>query len=288
MNQFNVYSRRLRVWNKIMSFFLFIILIIGYDTLIAGTFGISYFHEGVNSSVIRDGSVIVSDFCVERVNYGRGTINSDLKIIVPPMMVFGKVLKDQSKTVSYIITNVGQTSAKVDSMVFIGADAAEFRISNPTCPVTINPGTELTVVAIFNPKKIGIKDAKLVIYSNDVLINGEVGVTAEAYTEGGQSLDISLSEDVPLCYALKQNYPNPFNPSTIIEYSVPENCYVSIIVYNSVGQQIESLVNKVQNAGKYRIEWNAKSLAGSLPAGLYFYRMETGKNSYVKKMLLIK
>lgn len=85
-------------------------------------------------------------------------------------------------------------------------------------------------------------------------------------------------------FKLFQNYPNPFNPSTIIEYSVDTPGYVKIEVYNSLGQKIRELVNEYKNKGNYRVEFNASNL----PSGIYYYRLYSGMQTLVKKMLLLK
>jgi hypothetical protein len=89
---------------------------------------------------------------------------------------------------------------------------------------------------------------------------------------------------VPLEFALEQNYPNPFNPSTIIKYSIPENGYVTLDVYNLLGEKVASLVNGVQEAGRYEINFDASNLA----SGIYIYNLKSGSFNSVKKMLLMK
>ena len=88
----------------------------------------------------------------------------------------------------------------------------------------------------------------------------------------------------PADYLLAQNYPNPFNPTTTIEYSVAKAGNVKITVYNQLGQQIATLVNGTQNAGSYRVTWNA----AELPSGMYFYKLEAGNKVHLRKMMLIK
>jgi hypothetical protein len=85
-------------------------------------------------------------------------------------------------------------------------------------------------------------------------------------------------------YRLFQNYPNPFNPSTNIEYTVSDNSFVSLKVYNQLGQEISTLVNENQSKGKYSIKWNA----GNNPSGIYYYKISAGNYSAMKKMMLVK
>lgn len=89
---------------------------------------------------------------------------------------------------------------------------------------------------------------------------------------------------VPYEYQLKQNYPNPFNPSTIIEYSIKEAGLVKLSVFDLNGREIVKLVNEFKSAGNYTISFNAEKL----PAGIYFYRLETEGFTANRKMLFIK
>ena len=92
------------------------------------------------------------------------------------------------------------------------------------------------------------------------------------------------SERIPNNYELSQNYPNPFNPSTKINYSIPANSKVSLIVYDILGREIKTLVNEFQSAGRYSIEFNAKGLA----SGIYFYRLTSGQFSETQKLILLR
>lgn len=90
--------------------------------------------------------------------------------------------------------------------------------------------------------------------------------------------------EVPNEFLLTQNYPNPFNPLTTFEYQVPELTFVNIKIYNVLGHELRTLVNEEQNAGSYKINFEA----GNLPSGVYFYRIQAGDFINTKKMLLLK
>ncbi len=95
---------------------------------------------------------------------------------------------------------------------------------------------------------------------------------------------VEVTANIVLKYELSQNYPNPFNPTTTIKYSLKKGGKVNISVYNALGQKVTELVNKVQEAGKYKVKFNASNLA----SGVYFYRIQSGDFVAVKKMLLLK
>jgi lysophospholipase L1-like esterase len=100
--------------------------------------------------------------------------------------------------------------------------------------------------------------------------------------------------EVPNGYALLQNYPNPFNPSTKIEYSIPEENFVTLKVYDVLGSEIATLVNGKKSAGYYEVNFSAINgsasggNAANLSSGIYYYKLSAGNFSQVKKMILIK
>jgi hypothetical protein len=102
------------------------------------------------------------------------------------------------------------------------------------------------------------------------------------------SLSNEVEVGVPSEYAMSQNYPNPFNPSTKVDYDLPYDGKVSIILYDISGREVANLVNEVKTAGYYTLQFNASNLA----SGMYFYRISAqgGDKNFVstKKMVLIK
>jgi len=91
-------------------------------------------------------------------------------------------------------------------------------------------------------------------------------------------------DQLPNGFALSQNYPNPFNPSTKINFSIPQRDYVSLKVYNVLGQQVAELINKNMETGTYSVDFNASNL----PSGVYVYTLSAGSTKLSNKMMLIK
>jgi hypothetical protein len=150
------------------------------------------------------------------------------------------------------------------------------RISNPSVPeragyyYTPHYGT-----LSYSDGKVYLTDqiVGLYILQNDLITN------------------IHYGSETPSTYFIYQNYPNPFNPSTKIRFSVPQRSSVLIKVFDILGNEIETLVNKEKPAGNYEITWNA----ANLPSGIYFYRLQVypangGAGSFVEtnKMILLK
>jgi hypothetical protein len=89
---------------------------------------------------------------------------------------------------------------------------------------------------------------------------------------------------IPNEIRLEQNYPNPFNPSTLIDYQIPSTALVFLRVFDILGKEVETLVNRFQNAGSYSVQFNASNR----PNGVYFYRLDIGTSQNTKKLLLLK
>ena len=103
------------------------------------------------------------------------------------------------------------------------------------------------------------------------------------------TLSNSSFEISPHTFHLNQNYPNPFNPLTTIEYFLPKKEFVSIIVYDILGNVVNNLVNENQNSGNQTVSWNAKNNFGDyMSAGMYIYTIQAGEFKAIKKMVLLK
>jgi hypothetical protein len=108
------------------------------------------------------------------------------------------------------------------------------------------------------------------------------------------SVETDESGTIPSDYALLQNYPNPFNPATKINFSLPVESNIKLVIYNLLGQEVVQLVNNQMTAGNYSIIWNAKDAGGNqLTSGIYIYKLiANGVNGTefqdIKKMILLK
>lgn len=120
-----------------------------------------------------------------------------------------------------------------------------------------------------------------------------IGDTIYAGTDAGMwerlatQMVTSVKEESPVTpqdFVLDQNYPNPFNPSTVIGFGVRSSGFVSLKVYDVLGRLVRTLVDRVESAGSYKVEFDA----ADLPSGVYFYRLEAGTYRKTRKMLLLK
>lgn len=96
--------------------------------------------------------------------------------------------------------------------------------------------------------------------------------------------DVKENDVTPASFTLNQNYPNPFNPSTKITFSITKAAKTVLNVYNLLGQKVATLIDKELSAGKHEVTFDASKLT----TGVYFYKLESGSNFEIKKMLLVK
>ncbi len=113
----------------------------------------------------------------------------------------------------------------------------------------------------------------------------------DLYVSMGDPVDSALAvsvekmdKGIPTVYELSQNYPNPFNPSTTIEFALPKNGDVKLVVYDVVGKVVATLYSGILNAGYHKVNFDASSLS----TGIYFYSIKTGDFTSVKKLVLLK
>ncbi len=110
-----------------------------------------------------------------------------------------------------------------------------------------------------------------------------------------QKNDFTFDNQAPKRFQLEANHPNPFNPSTTISYEIPTDAVVKLRIFNLIGQEVASLVNRTQTAGIYSIVWNSTSTGGfDFPGGIYFYRIDASPTNgsapftQMRKMTLLK
>ncbi|PIW70027.1 MAG: hypothetical protein COW08_04020 [Ignavibacteriales bacterium CG12_big_fil_rev_8_21_14_0_65_30_8] len=162
------------------------------------------------------------------------------------------------------------------------------------------PGEAYFFFAAGNPINGNFNPGDIILKFN----NGTMPIGSEIHTsyrmngvdwQTGPTIKFSLTtiEDsqglIPNKFELSQNYPNPFNPSTNIRFSLPEASFVSIKIYNMLGQEIKTLVNKQKNPGIFKVQWNGDNDFGQkVSSGTYIYRVVAGSRIFAKKMVLLK
>ncbi|MCX6150335.1 MAG: ice-binding family protein [Ignavibacteriales bacterium] len=128
---------------------------------------------------------------------------------------------------------------------------------------------------------------KIYTFSDKDILAGNYGYRLKQVDYDGRfeySDEIEINITRPLEYVITQNYPNPFNPTSAIRYAIPKIDFVKISIYDMLGKEIKVLVNEEKTPGNYEIIFDAKELA----SGIYFYKINAGEFSQIKKMILMK
>jgi hypothetical protein len=103
----------------------------------------------------------------------------------------------------------------------------------------------------------------------------------------GNGIDTGVDETeigIPAEFELTQNFPNPFNPETTISFGLPKSSHVTLTVFNTKGQIIQTLVDEIRNAGYHSVQWDASLV----PSGIYVYQIRAEGFTMVKKCMLMK
>jgi len=123
-----------------------------------------------------------------------------------------------------------------------------------------------------------------VVASDTTAPNNGIIQTEGVTWSSTNAVSVETEDQIPTQYSLSQNYPNPFNPSTQISYSIPKSDFVSLKVYDVLGNEVAALINEEKSAGSYDISFNA----ANLPSGVYIYRLQAAGFIETKKLTLIK
>jgi hypothetical protein len=161
-------------------------------------------------------------------------------------------------------------------------------------PVRIAPGDSVIRRVSFSPVAPASYVGTLSIASNDP--NPATDTILVTLSGTGIPRPTGVAEErggVPQTYEVDQNFPNPFNPSTRIDFAVPEDAFVTLRVFNLLGQELAVLVSGEKSAGYHSAVWDARSAGSAMASGMYFYRFEakgaSGKKyTAMRKMLLVK
>jgi hypothetical protein len=180
-------------------------------------------------------------------------------------------------TMSNQVVGVGVANAgKVLMTVWGENDLTKDKISGPKKGETLR-------LTYWNSAD-GKEDAVTLGGLQDHLNKRSMPTTLKYETDGVWIAQIAGGKSGPTSFDLFENYPNPFNPSTLIKYSLPSNCHVTLKVFDILGREVMKLVDEQQEAGIHQVVFDA----GNLSSGIYFYSIRAGQSSSVKKMLFAK
>ncbi|MDQ7818088.1 MAG: FlgD immunoglobulin-like domain containing protein [Melioribacteraceae bacterium] len=202
----------------------------------------------------------------------------------------------QKETEGYLLPiNLGQTTGVLSVYAELDVDAnVEVLGITARAPQgwisasKIENGKVTIAMAGLEPLKDGS-----IAYLSLRIINKEANATifGNANLNDGYSaaLNSVTVREIPTEFALSQNYPNPFNPTTSIKFAIPENANVQLNIYNMLGQKVRTIMDGMQDAGYYTVNWDGTNDLGSkVSSGIYIYRISAGKYNATMKMNLLK
>jgi len=124
----------------------------------------------------------------------------------------------------------------------------------------------------------------LLIFCLITISSADIGIGISDVGTISSITGIEETNTAPVGYILRQNYPNPFNPGTEISFSLAKSSFVTLEIYNSLGQKLATLINNELNSGSHKIKFNASHLS----SGIYYYKIQAGEFQAVKKMLVLQ
>ncbi|MHB8580488.1 MAG: LamG-like jellyroll fold domain-containing protein [Ignavibacteriaceae bacterium] len=221
---------------------------------------------------------------------GATWVTSDIPYSIPDIFT-------ASDSISFDSVAIGGSLNETVKVINSGIDTLRINSANikdssfsmiGNLPISISAGESTYLTFNFKPKVAGSVRDTITINSNSYY-NPEYNLVLI-----GNSTVTGISSNqsqIPKEFALYQSYPNPFNPSTIIQFDLPENSLVKLIIYDILGRKIRELVDKEMNAGQYKVNFNASILA----SGIYIYRIAAvpdskDKQGFIKtkSMVLLK
>jgi hypothetical protein len=209
------------------------------------------------------------------INHGRWTNYRTYQLFFP---------NDNSNNISCL--NNSAVNWSFNGSNITGSGAASFSITSGGGAQTIIPNQSYDLSVLFTPTSgdttalLNIDCTEIGTLNNIYLVGHNYNTTVDVEEEKSTAL--------PNEFVLKQNYPNPFNPSTSIEYRVGSSEYVTLKVYDILGNEIATLVNEEKPVGTYEVDFNASSIKHHTSSGVYFYQLSAGDFVQTKKMILIK
>jgi len=217
-------------------------------------------------------------------------------IIFPPTTSNGApIFYTNTDTLQFSGVLVGTEVIKTFSLYNLGSGTAHATVNLPegfsfvdrsSHDYTIAAGSSQKVSVKYSPTAVAtIVDSITVTTDDPYMTSWTISLLANAITEVANEDPIT----VPLKTELQGNYPNPFNPTTTIRFAMKDAGNTSVMIYNIKGQLVRTLVQENMKAGYHQVVWNGLDNKGNKAAsGLYLYRLQTGKVSSTRKMLMLK
>ena len=191
---------------------------------------------------------------------------------------FGAVTVNTTAYFDLTIYNQGGLNDLILNAMLTNPPAGIYVVEGFTAGTHVAAGDSITYQVAFTPPAAQSYPNQLGIMNNATTIPFIIPLFGEGTTSvEGRSNGLYTFE-------LTQNQPNPFNPTTTISYTIPSDAHVDLVIYNSLGKEVATLVDGQRNAGQHNVVFDAAGLS----SGIYFYRLTAGSNVEMKKMVLMK
>ncbi len=255
----------------------------------------AYKHYAGSGTMVYRGKTINNNFNFQRLANFQNSINARVTMLFDPQLISQRPL---IKNNALMFSHTGDDSFYGDAS---NLDNMATRIINSIKTLS-KPGFLLAGYQRLrqddfanrtDPSSSDISLPRLLQVVNKIKADPTIGATTEIVTIERMSIlmrkymGLTESEEIitlPYKISLDQNYPNPFNPATTISFNLPNAEFVTLKIYDVLGKEITSLVNEELNAGQHTKIFNANNLS----SGVYFYKLQAGKFSETKKMMLVR
>jgi endonuclease I len=199
--------------------------------------------------------------------------NSELDLL-PFVIEFDSTKINDTTSAEIYIINIGNNSLTIDSII----------VSDPHFILT-DASNEVEPYSVWKSVVQFIPDSAK-YYSSIIKVYSDGGIKQLSLSGIGKDYAVSVDDEIlqSLTFSLSQNYPNPFNPLTSIHYAIGKRQFVTLKVYDILGNEIVTLVNDEKSAGNYEVNFNASNI----PSGVYFYHLQAGSFIQTNKMILLK
>ena len=203
----------------------------------------------------------------------------------------GTVLWQRNETAGYLHASGKDVAVDADGSIYVTGYGFGYSSEEDIITLGYSPDGDVLWTQIYiGPDYEGQSD-----YPHEIAVDEATNVFVAAHSWGDNGNDFTTIMymqgitavglvETPEDFALYQNYPNPFNPATKINYSVAEVGFVTLKVYDVLGNEVASLVNEEKTAGSYEINFDGSELT----SGIYFYKLKAGNYVETKKMILLK
>lgn len=244
-------------------------------TLIVGNGSVIDTIKSTNAIIISPSASILS-FSTASHNFGNIDVNTPSKDTT--MFIYNRGKLNDSISVSLIYGSSTPGTIKPDSAL---------SISPKSFVLAANDSQGITFT-VYPPRVI--RTNLNITYTPKIIVNSKFNLGQNVFEKAmfvrlqGTLMGAEEEENVPKAYALDQNYPNPFNPSTRIGFSLPRNAHVSIKLYDTIGREVQTIVEGIYSAGDHSVTMNGEDLS----SGIYFYKIVSDSYVDMKKLVLIK